>query len=157
MRHQKVLLYFDIEADHLIPPRRTHQVIISKKKMKKNNLISSEFCRSNRQLSKNIRKRKDKQIIRPCKRAKKIPAEHEVIPIVICAFGKILKDLESWLEELEISGRIVSIQTIAFFFTSARILTKGLENWGDLLSLRLQWKTTSCHWREKKNLQGIKC
>ena len=32
---------------------------------------------------------------------------------------------------------------------SARLLWRLLENWGDLLSLRLQWKTTHWHWSEK--------
>ena len=38
---------------------------------------------------------------------------------------------------------------------SARIVRKVLETWGDLLSLKLQWKTISLRWYEKfeKNLK----
>ena len=32
---------------------------------------------------------------------------------------------------------------------TARILRRVLETWGDLLSLKLQWKTISWHWGEK--------
>ena len=60
-----------------------------------------------------------------------------IIPIVIGAFGK---GLLKGLEELEVGGRVETIQTTALLRT-ARILRRVLETWGDLLSLRLQWKT----------------
>ena len=46
---------------------------------------------------------------------------------------------EFGLEEMEIRGRINTIQTTALW--SARKLRKVQEAWGDLLSLKLQWKT----------------
>ena len=60
--------------------------------------------------------------------------------IVIGAFGTVTKGLLKGLEDLEVGGRVKTIQTTALLRT-ARILRKVLETWGNLLSLRLQWKT----------------
>ena len=59
-----------------------------------------------------------------------------IIPIVIGAFGTVIKGLLKGLEDLEVRGRVETIQT-------TRILRRVLETWGDLLSLKLQWKTIS--------------
>ena len=63
-----------------------------------------------------------------------------IIPIVIGAFVTVTKGLLKGLEDLEIGGRVETIQTTALLKT-ARLLRRVLETWGDLLSLRLQWKT----------------
>ena len=63
-----------------------------------------------------------------------------IIIIVIGAFGTVTKGLLKGLEDLEVGGRVETIQTTALLKT-ARILRRVLETWGDLLSLRLQWKT----------------
>ena len=63
-----------------------------------------------------------------------------IIPIVIGVFGTVTKELLKGLEDLEVVGRGETIQTTALLRT-ARILRRVLETWGDLLSLRLQWKT----------------
>ena len=65
-----------------------------------------------------------------------------IIPIVIGAFGTVTKGLLKALEDLEVGGRVETIQTTALLGT-ARILRRVLETWGDLLSLKLQWKTIS--------------
>ena len=65
-----------------------------------------------------------------------------IIPIAIGAFGKVTKGLLKGLEDLEVDGRVKTIQTTAFLKT-ARILRRVQETWGDLLSLNLQWKTIS--------------
>ena len=52
------------------------------------------------------------------------------------------------LEDLEVGGRVETIQTTALLKT-ARILRRVLETWGDLLSCKLQWKTISLRWCEK--------
>ena len=65
-----------------------------------------------------------------------------IIPIVIGAFGTVTKRLLKGLEDLEVGGRVETIQTTALLKT-ARIPRKILETWGDLLSLKLQWKTIS--------------
>ena len=65
-----------------------------------------------------------------------------IVPIVIDALGTITKGLLKGLEDLEIGGRVETIQTTALLRT-ARILRRVLETWGDLLSLKLQCKTIS--------------
>ena len=64
-----------------------------------------------------------------------------IVPIVIGALGTITKGLLKSLEDLEVGGRVETIQTTALLRT-ARILRQVLETWGDLLSLELQWKTS---------------
>ena len=63
-----------------------------------------------------------------------------IAPIVIGAFGIITKGSLKELENLEIGGRVETIQTTTLLWT-ARILISVLETWGDLLSLKIQWKT----------------
>ena len=63
-----------------------------------------------------------------------------IVPILIGAFGTITKGLLKGLEDLEVGGRVETIQTTALLRT-ARNLRRVLENWGYLLSLKLQWKT----------------
>ena len=60
-----------------------------------------------------------------------------IIPIVIGTFGTVTKGLLKGLVDLEVDGRVETIQTTALLRT-ARILRRVLETLGDLLSLRLQ-------------------
>ena len=62
--------------------------------------------------------------------------------IVIGAFGTVTKRFLKDLVDLEVGGRVETNQTTALLKT-ARILRRVLETWGDLLSLKLQWKTIS--------------
>ena len=65
-----------------------------------------------------------------------------IIPIVIGAFGTVTKGLLKGLEDLQVGGRVETIQTTALL-KIARILRSVLETWGDLLSLNLQWKPSA--------------
>ena len=65
-----------------------------------------------------------------------------IVPIVISALGTITKGLLKGLEDLEVGGRVDAIQTTELL-RRARILRWVLETWGDLLSLKFQWKTIS--------------
>ena len=65
-----------------------------------------------------------------------------IVPIVIGALGTITKGLLKGLASLEVGGRVETIQTTALLRT-ARIMRRVPETWGDLLSLKLQWKTIS--------------
>ena len=122
-----------------------------KKKFLKN-LPSIGFCRSNGPQIENKRKRKHKQVLGSCQRNKKMRnLRMTMIPKVFGALGTVSKGLEKRLEELKIKGRILNLQTAALL-TSTRILRRVLENWGNLLSLRLQWKTH----REKNNNSNYK-
>ena len=60
-----------------------------------------------------------------------------IIPIVIGAFVTLTKELLKGLKDLEFGGRVESIQTITLLRT-AGILSRVLETWGDLLSLKLE-------------------
>ena len=60
-----------------------------------------------------------------------------IVPIVIDAFGTITKGLLKGLEDLEVVGRVETIQMTELLRT-ARILRRVLETRGDLLSLKLQ-------------------
>ena len=62
-----------------------------------------------------------------------------IIQIVIGAFSTVTKGLLKRLEDLEVGGRVETIQIIALLRT-ARILRRVLETWEDLLFLKLQWK-----------------
>ena len=59
-----------------------------------------------------------------------------MVAIVIGAFRPITKELLKGLEEMEVGGRVETIQTTAVLRT-ARILTRVLGTWEDLLSLSL--------------------
>ena len=63
-----------------------------------------------------------------------------IIPIAIGAFGTVNNGLLKGLEDVEVGGRVETIQATALLKT-ATILRKVLETWGDLLSLNLQQKT----------------
>ena len=65
-----------------------------------------------------------------------------VMPIIVGALRTVPNRLEKRLAKMEIRGKIENIQTIALL-RSARILRRVLETWGDLLLLKLEWKTTS--------------
>ena len=65
-----------------------------------------------------------------------------IVPIAIGALSTVTKGLLMGLEDLEIGGRVETIQTTVLL-RSTRILRRVLESWGDLLSLKLQWKTIS--------------
>ena len=114
---------------------------------KNEKLSNSGFCHPGGPLSENQRKRKERQVLRPCQRTKKIWNIVILIPIVFAALGTIPKGLVKRLEALEIVRRAETIQTT--LLRTARILRRVLETWGDLLSLKLQWKTISWRWCEK--------
>ena len=65
-----------------------------------------------------------------------------IIPIMIGAFRTVTKELLKDLEDLEVGGRGETIQ-ITVLLKTARILRGVQETWGDLLSLKLSWKTIS--------------
>ena len=65
-----------------------------------------------------------------------------IVPFVIGALGTVTKELLKGLEDVEVGGRVETIQTTALLRT-VRILRRVRETWGDWLSLKLQWKTIS--------------
>ena len=130
----KLLWDFDIHMDHLISARRLDLLIIKKKKR--------EFAKLSTLLSQLTIEKKDKYLGLARELKNLWNMKVTIVPIVIGAFGTITKRLLNGLEDLEVGGRVETIQMTALLRT-ARILRRVLETWGDLLSLKLQWKTIS--------------
>ena len=137
----KFLWDFNIQTDHLILARRPDLIIINKKKKKKKNQQNCKLC------WRNVKRRISISTL--LENWKKLwNMKVTIVPIVIGALGTITKGLLRGLEDLEVGGRVETIQTTALLRT-ARILRRVLETWGDLLSLKLQWRTIRCRWCEK--------
>ena len=138
----KLLWNFNIQTDHLIPARRPDLMIINKKKKEKKKRtckIVDFAVPANHRIKLKECKKKDKYLDLAREQKKLWNMQVKFIPIVIGAFGTVTKGLLKELEDLEVDGRVETIQTTALLRT-ARILRRVLETWGDLLSLRLQWK-----------------
>ena len=138
---------FDIQTDHLITARRPDLIIINKKKNKKKK--EKKICKfvdfavlADHRIKLKECEKKDKYL--DFARELKILWNMKVtiVPIVIGALGTVTKGLLKGLEDWDLGGRVETIQTTALLKTDI-ILRKVLETWGDLLSLKLQWKTTS--------------
>ena len=136
----KLLWDFNIQTDHLIPARRPDLIIINKRKRicKIVDFADPADYRINLKES----KKKDKYLDLARELKKLWNMKVTIVPIVIGALGTVTKGLLKGLEDLEVGGRVETIQTTALLKT-ARILRRVLETWGDLLSLKLQWKTIS--------------
>ena len=143
---RKLLWDFDIQTDHLIWARRTDLIIINNKK-KICKIVDFAVPVDHRIKLKECEKR-DKYLDLARELKKLWNMMVTIIPIVIGAFITVTKGLLKGLEDLEVGGRVETIQTTALQKTP-RILRRVLETWGDLLSLNLQWKTISLCWCEK--------
>ena len=142
----KLLWDFNIQTDHLIPARRLDLIIINKKK-RTCKIVDLAVLADHRIKLKECEK-KDKYLDLAREQKKLWNMQVTIIPIVIGVFGTVTKGLLKGLEDLGVGGRVETIQTTALLRT-ARILRRVLETWGDLLSLRLQWKTIGYRWCEK--------
>ena len=60
--------------------------------------------------------------------------------VTLIPIGTGTKGLLKGLEDLEVGGQMETTQTTELL-RIARILSRVLETWGDLLSLKLQWKS----------------
>ena len=78
-----------------------------------------------------------------------------VVPIVIGVLDTVTKGLVEWLEDLEMRGWVETIQTTALL-RLARILRKVKETWEDMLSLKLQWKTSADIGVKNSHMRNIK-
>ena len=134
----KLLWEFNIQTDHLIPARRPDLIIIYKRK---------RICKivdfavpADHRINLKESEKNDKYLDLARELKKLWNMKVTIVPIVIRTLGIVTKGLLKGLEDLEVSGRVETIQTTALLRT-ARILRRVLETWGDLLSLKLQWKT----------------
>ena len=73
-----------------------------------------------------------------------------VIARVIGSLGTLFKGFVKGQKDLEIRGNVETIKMTALLW-SARLLRSVLETWGDLLQLKLQWKTISRCWKRLRN------
>ena len=136
----KFLWDFDIQTDPLIKTRRPDLIIIN------NNVRLSYPGRPQNKLKENEKKDKYSDLARKLKK-KLWNMKLKIIPIVIGDFSTVTKGLLKGQEDLEVGGRVETIQTTTLL-RRARILRGVLETWGDLLSLKLRWKTISVSWCE---------
>ena len=141
----KLLWDFNIQTDHLIPARWPDLIIINKK-TRICKIVDFAVPADHRINQESEKKDKYLNLAREIKKLWNMKVT--IVPIVIGALGTVTKRLLKGLEDLEIGGQVETIQTTALLRT-ARILTRVLETWGDLLSLKLKWKTISWHWCEK--------
>ena len=120
----KLLWDFSIQTDHLIPARRPDLIIINKRK---------RICKivdfavpADHRVNMKESKKKDKYVDFAREFKKLWNMKVTIVPIVIGALGTITKGLLKGLEDLEVGGRVETIQTTALLRT-ARILRRVLE------------------------------
>ena len=119
----KLLWDFNIQTDHLIPARRPDIIIINNKN-KKENLQNCRICCPGGPPKECEKKDKYLDLARELKKLWNMKVT--IGPIVIGALGTITKGLLKGLEDLEVGGRVQTIQTSALLRT-ARILRRVLQ------------------------------
>ena len=144
----KHLWDLDVQTDHLISARRPDLIIINKKKKRICKIVDFAVLADHRIKLKEYEK-KDKYLDIARELKKLWNMKVTILPIVIGAFGAVTKGLLKGLEDLEVGRQVETIQTTTLLRT-ARILRRVLETWGDLLSLKLQWKAISLMWNTLK-------
>ena len=122
----KLLWDFDIQTDHLIPARRPDLIIINKKKKKRTCKIVDFAVPADHRIKQKENEKKDEYFDLARELKKLWNMQVTIIPIVIGAFGTVTKGLLKGLEDLEVGGRVETIQTTALLRT-ARILRRVLE------------------------------
>ena len=125
--------------DHQISARRLDLIVINKKK--RTCKIIDFDVPADHWIKLKESEKKDKYIDL-ARGLKNMEYEGTIIPIVIGALDTVTKGLLKGLEDLEVGGRVETIQATKLLRT-VRILRSVLETWGDLLSLKLQWKNIS--------------
>ena len=121
----KLLWDFNIQTDHQIPARIPDLIII--------NNIKKRICKivhfavpADHRINLKESERKDKYLDLARELKKLWNMKVTIVPIVIGALGTITKGLLKGLEDLEVGGRVETIQTTALLRT-ARILRRVLE------------------------------
>ena len=120
----KPLWDFNIHTDHLISARRPDLVILNKKK-KICKIVDFAVPADHRIKLKECEK-KDKYLDLARELKKLCNMKVTIVPIVIGALGTVTKGLLKGLEDLEVGGRVETIQMRALLRT-ARILRRVLE------------------------------
>ena len=134
----KILWDFNIQTDHLISARRPDLIIINNKKKKKRICKIVDFAvPADHKINLKECEKKDKYLDLARELKKLWNMKVTIVPILIGAFGTITKGLLKGQEDLEVGGRVETIQMTALL-RMARIMRRVRETRGDLLSLKLQ-------------------
>ena len=120
----KVLWDLNIQTDYLIPARRPDLIIINKKK--RTCKIVDFAVPADLRIKLKECEKKDKYLDLVRELRKLWNMQVTIIPIVIGAFGTVIKGLLKGLEGLDVGGRVETIQMTALLRT-ARILRRVLE------------------------------
>ena len=121
--HQ-LLWDFNIETDQLIPARRPDLIIVNKKKRIRKIDDFAVPADHRKNLKESERRDNYLDLARELKKLWNMKVT--IVPIVIDALGTITKGLLKGLEDLEVGGRVETIQTTVLLRT-ARILRRVLE------------------------------
>ena len=121
---RKLFWDFEIQTDHLISARQPDLIIINKKE-ETCRIVDFAVPADHRVKFKECEKR-NKYLDLARKLKKLWNMKVTIIPIVIDALGTVTKGLVQGLEDLEIMGRVETVQTTALL-RSARILKRVLE------------------------------
>ena len=122
----KLLWDFYIQTDHLIPARRPDLIIVNKKKKKRICKIVDFAVPADHRINLEESEKKDKYLDLARELKKLWNIKVTIVPIVIGALGTVTKGLLKGLKDLEVGGRVETIQTTAMLRT-ARILRRVLE------------------------------
>ena len=120
----KLLWDFEIQTDHLISARRPNLVLVNKKKATWRIVDFTVPVDHRVKVKKGEKRYKYLDLAWELKNLWNM--KMTAIPVVIGALGTVTKRCVKWLEDLEISTRMVTIQTTALL-RSARILRRVLE------------------------------
>ena len=118
----KLLWNFDIYTDHLISARRPDLVIINKNRI----FAKLSSLPSHRKKKLKEWEKKDKNLDLPRELKKLWNVKVTIVPIVIGAFGTITKGLLKGLDNMEVGGRVETIEMTTLLRT-VKILRRVLE------------------------------
>ena len=144
----KLLWDFDIHTDHLISARRPDLINNNNNKKKKICKIVDLAVSADHRIRLKECEKKDKYLDLARELKKLWNMKVTIIPIVIGAFGTVTTGLLKGLEDLEVGGRVETIQTTVLLRT-ARIPRRVLKTWGNFAvtqtpvknhRLTLMWK-----------------
>ena len=137
----KLLWDFDIQTDRLFSARRPKQ-----KEKRTCKIVDFAYPADHKIKLKESEKDKYLGLARELKKIWNLKVK--IIPMVIGVFGTVTKGLLKWLGNLEVRGRVENIQ-ITTLLRKAWIPRRVLAIWGNILSLKLKWKTIIKNWYEK--------
>ena len=121
----KLLWDFNIQTDLLIPLRRPDLIIINKKKKRICKIVDFAVP-ADHTINLKESEKKDKYLDLARELKKLWNMKVTIVPIVIGALGTITKGLLKGQEDLEVGGRVETIQSTALLRT-VRILRRVLE------------------------------